>query len=331
MGSIFTPFFIHEGASGDSSCGSLLADLGTRRISPAHLYNSPVLSSLWHRVHLAHSPLRQSPKKGSCEYSRFAQSMLPLVSGKKVTVTSLGCGDGYKDALFLKTWQKAASSISYQPVDISAHLVKKACDSCSKLSRVQIMPGVCGNLADQQFIQDISHLQKDKSLKIGFYFGINPNFQQVDFFNLLKKSFLHFDHVVFSANLAPGDDYEKGVRKIFTQYDNPETRDWFLEFLGSLGIRAQKKALEFSIRKFLRPLPHYAICVNYIFPEKTALSLYGQRVSFKKGESLDIFHSFRHTLQTLKGFSLLSQLTITREQVSPDQQEALLSVQKKSA
>ena len=38
------------------------------------------------------------------------------------------------------------------------------------------------------------------------------------------------DIMLLSANLAPGPDYEAGVRRVLPLYDNGLTRDWLPDF-----------------------------------------------------------------------------------------------------
>ena len=72
--------------------------------------------------------------------------------------------------------------------------------------------------------------------RITTFFGMIPNFEPQIILPRLASLVRPKDFLLFSANLAPGNNYAAGVKKVLPQYDNPLTRDWLMTFLLDLGV-----------------------------------------------------------------------------------------------
>jgi len=79
------------------------------------------------------------------------------------------------------------------------------------------------------------------------FFGMIPNFEPQLILPKLAALVRPDDHLLFSANLAPGPDYAAGVQRILPLYDNFLTRDWLMTFLLDLGVEQGDGELRFSI------------------------------------------------------------------------------------
>jgi hypothetical protein len=74
-----------------------------------------------------------------------------------------------------------------------------------------------------------------------------PNFEPQIILPKLAALVRPKDFLLFSANLAPGQNYAAGVKKVLPQYDNPLTRDWLMTFLLDLGVERNDGKLHFKI------------------------------------------------------------------------------------
>jgi hypothetical protein len=63
-----------------------------------------------------------------------------------------------------------------------------------------------------------------------------PNFEPRNILPRLAALIRPRDQLLFSANLASGQDYRAGVERILPLYDNALTRDWLSTWLFDLGI-----------------------------------------------------------------------------------------------
>ena len=103
------------------------------------------------------------------------------------------------------------------------------------------------------------------------------------------------DHLLFSANLAPGADYASGVQRILPLYDNALTRDWLMTFLLDLGVERGDGALRFVIENDPGGSDLKRIVACFHFLRSREIRLEGELFDFHVGESMRLFFSYRHT------------------------------------
>ncbi|MEY4917134.1 MAG: hypothetical protein RL616_1047, partial [Verrucomicrobiota bacterium] len=101
------------------------------------------------------------------------------------------------------------------------------------------------------------------------------------------------DSLLFSANLAPGDDYAAGMKKILPQYDNPLTRDWLAAFLYDLGVEPRDGDLHFSIETGGLDLQRFV--AKFHFRRARQIKVSGEEFIFARGEAIQLFFSYRYT------------------------------------
>jgi uncharacterized SAM-dependent methyltransferase len=129
------------------------------------------------------------------------------------------------------------------------------------------------------------------------FFGMIPNFEPDNIMPRLAALVRPGDILLFSANLAPGPDYAAGVLRILPGYDNAETRDWLLTFLFDLGIEPGDGTLKIDIED-AQALKR--IVADFHFSCDRALTVYGERIEFRSGESLRLFFSYRYTPEKIE-------------------------------
>jgi hypothetical protein len=98
--------------------------------------------------------------------------------------------------------------------------------------------------------------------------------------------------LLFSANLAPGRDYQAGTQQILPQYDNPLTRDWLLAFLFDLGMEAGDGELRFAIED-VHDLKR--IVARFHFNRSRTVAIDDEQFNFAVGDSIRLFFSYRYT------------------------------------
>ena len=133
------------------------------------------------------------------------------------------------------------------------------------------------------------------------------------------------DLLLLSANLAPGDDYRRGVEAILPQYDNAETCDWLLSFMEGLGVPPPAGQLRFWIEEVDGLL---RIIANFDFIETHKLSVPGESIEFAAGRSLRLFFSYRHTVQTLAKCLAKHGLDVVGSQIDFSGEEGVFCVKR---
>ena len=128
------------------------------------------------------------------------------------------------------------------------------------------------------------------------FFGMIPNLEPDVILPKLRALLRGEDQLLFSANLAPGEDYRSGVGTVLPQYDNTETRDWLLSFLVGLGVPETAGELVFEIEPVDELL---RIVADFNFTQSQPIVVDGERVMFESSQTLRLFFSYRHTVETL--------------------------------
>ncbi|HZV36040.1 MAG TPA: L-histidine N(alpha)-methyltransferase, partial [Verrucomicrobiae bacterium] len=132
------------------------------------------------------------------------------------------------------------------------------------------------------------------------FFGMIPNFEPQMILPRLASLIRPGDHLLFSANLAPGADYAAGVKQILPLYDNALTRDWLMTFLTDLGVDQSDGELRFGIENDPAGSGLKRIAAHFHFSKAREIRLDEEAFQFRRGESIQLFFSYRHTPEHVK-------------------------------
>jgi L-histidine N-alpha-methyltransferase len=286
----------------------LLESLRSRRINHKFHYDSYKQAQKWLALHEGYSPARRDLDCERIYDEAFATAAAQV--GHGVHVIGLGCGGGQKEARLLRLVQDS----SYWPCDVSLALVLTAREAALKiLPEERCSPVVC-DLAEAK---DLASLFPKQGKRIVTFFGMIPNFEPSVILPKLASVLTKDDLLLFSANLAPGEDYGAGVRTILSQYDNELTKEWLLTVLLDLGAEREDGQVEFSIEQTGEG--YFRVVADFVFTNACEIRVRSVSFTFTAGEKLRLFFSYRyqpqHIVQLLKaqGISVVQQF-ITRSE-----------------
>jgi uncharacterized SAM-dependent methyltransferase len=221
----------------------LLDSLRTRHVNHKFHYDSVQQTQKWLALHQACSPTRNDADCAAI-YDRGFAAAAVRVKSKAVHVIGLGCGGGQKDTRLLKLLKKAGRGVFYTPCDVSTAMVLTARQTAlAVLPEKNCFPFVC----DLATADDLPDILATRHPSLVTFFGMIPNFEPQIILPKLASLVRPKDFLLFSANLAPGQNYAAGVKKVLPQYDNPLTRDWLMTFLLDLGVERNDGKLHFKI------------------------------------------------------------------------------------
>jgi uncharacterized SAM-dependent methyltransferase len=293
---------IHPSQFPEKVARDLSDSLRTRQLNHKFLYESYKQSRKWLAVHQTYSPWATDRSIAATYDSSFVAAIRHIPT-PRVHVIGLGCGGGHKEARLLQRLKGAGKEILFTPVDISPPLVVTAyhaaaavmSDSHSSISNHPLSGLIC-DLATAGDLHVLFEQQTPPdTLRLLTFFGMIPNFEPQIILPRLRALARPHDRFLFSANLAPGDDYEAGVRRILPQYDNGLTRDWLLTFLLDLGVERKDGAIEWSVE---RP-PHdddlLRVTAHFRFTRPCVLRVAEEAFEFHAGETIRLFFSYRYT------------------------------------
>ncbi len=304
----------------------LLASLRTRRVNHKFHYDSVKQTQKWLALHEAHSPARYD-KNCLATYDKAFIATANKIQAKSVHVIGLGCGGGQKDVSLLKQLLARRKKISYTPSDVSTAMVLVAQQAAQKiLSAKNCFPLVC-DLATAKDLPAIfnSRITNHESRLVTF-FGMIPNFEPRQILPKLAELLHPNDSLLFSANLAPGDDYAAGMKHILPQYDNPLTRDWLAAFLYDLGVEPRDGKLRFSIEAGGLGLQRFV--AKFYFRRARQISVSGEHFSFARGEAIRLFFSYRYTRERVRKILAQHGLAVDEQWITESGEEGVFLCQR---
>jgi uncharacterized SAM-dependent methyltransferase len=291
-------------------------------------YDSVKQTRKWLALHQAYSPSRHD---ADCRaiYEKGFKAAIAQIKAKRVHVIGLGCGGGQKDTRLLKLLKARGREIFYTPCDVSTAMVLVARRTAlAVLPEKNCFPFVC----DLATADDLPDILVTRHPSLVTFFGMIPNFEPQIILPKLAALVRPKDFLLFSANLAPGNNYAAGMKKILPQYDNSLTRDWLMTFLLDLGVGRNDGRLRFKIetcrsrraclaiagrrrkeaqtsrsisakknQRLLTSSPTIKevelkrIVADFYFTRVRRIVADGERFDFHAGDSIQLFFSYRYT------------------------------------
>jgi hypothetical protein len=295
----------------------LLESLRTGEINHKFHYDSVKQTQKWLALHQAYSPSRADPDCAAI-YDRSFEAMAKRIDTKRVHLLGLGCGGGQKDTRLLTLLRKRGKEIFYTPSDVSTAMVLVAREAALKILPEQnCNPLVCDLATAKDLPQVLKKMPASDAERIITFFGMIPNFEPNLVLPRLAALVRSEDWLLFSANLAPGNDYDAGVGKILPLYDNELTRDWLMTFLTGLGVKADDGEVDFVIENVVvvedepsggreRSVIRGAVgtlkrvVAHFRFWREKAIALDGERFQFGPEKPIRLFYSYRHTPELMR-------------------------------
>jgi L-histidine N-alpha-methyltransferase len=321
----FAQLIIHESQFPAQVRRDLLASLRTRQINHKFHYDTAKQAQKWLAVHETYSPARLDPDCTRIYDDAFAGAIHQVV-GKRVNLIGLGAGGGQKDARLLEMLSATNKDIVYRPVEGGTAMALIAREESLRI----IAPGRCFplvcDLANTRLSEILEIPGREEATRVFTFFGMLPNFEPGVILTELAGGLRAGDVLLVSANLAPGPDYDGGIRKIMPFYDNPETRDWLMTFLLDLGIEERDGSLEFSVQNDPAGSGLKRIEANFKFARRRKFQVDSEQFQFEPRDSIRLFFSYRHTPELLQKILQSRGLRIAQQWITLSEEEGVFRI-----
>ena len=319
---------IHSSQFPASVQRDLSHSLRTRQINHKFHYDSVKQAHKWLAVHEAYSPARTDPDCVATYDSSFRGTVGKLAA-QRISFISLGCGGGQKDIQLLRMLREAGKEVFYTPSDVSLALVLTAYQSATEVIPAQhCHPLVC----DISTAEDLSQLLKERVVpnasRLIAFLGMISNFESPKILPKLTHVLEGEDHLLLSANLAPGLDYETGIQTVLPLYDNELTRDWLLTLLLDLGIERQDGDVRFVIEDCPSEPGLKRVTSYFIFHRLRQIRLSETVFNFAAGDAIRLFFSYRHTPDRIRRLLAQHQIAVLEQWISRSQEEGVFLCRK---
>jgi L-histidine Nalpha-methyltransferase len=314
---------IHESQFPENVRRDLLTSLRACKINHKFHYDSVKQTQKWLALYQIYSPTRND-KNVRAIYEQSFEAAAAKIKSKSGYVIGLGCGGGQKDTRLLKLLKSRGKEIFYTPCDVSTAMVLTARQTAlAALPGKNCFPFVC-DLATTDDLQK-SLVVRHHSLVT--FFGMIPNFDPLDILPKLASLVRANDFLLFSANLAPGNNYANGVKKILPQYDNAPTRDWLMTFLLDLGVRKNDGKLKFTIETGGFGLKR--IVARFHFTHARRIEIESERFKFRSGDSIQLFFSYRYTPELVSKILSRHRLKVCEQWIAKSEEEGVFLCRRK--
>jgi len=291
---------IHSSQFPESVRSDLFQSLRTRAVNHKFHYDSIKQTQKWLALHQIYSPSRHDADLVAI-YDQSFRAAAEMISHSQVHLIGLGCGGGQKDTRLLKELHTAGKQLSYTPCDVSSAMVLVAREAAlSVVADENCSPFVCDLASANDVAEEFSKLDPAGAARLISFFGMIPNFEPSAILPRLTELIRPGDTLLFSANLAPGSDYARGVEKILPQYDNPQTGEWLMTFLLDLGVERTDGELRFSIENDDAGLGLKRVVARFYFNQPRAIQIESKSFDFAVGDSIRLFFSYRYTLELVE-------------------------------
>jgi uncharacterized SAM-dependent methyltransferase len=256
-------------------------------------YDSVKQTQKWLALHQAYSPTRNDADCVAIYENGFAAAAAKIKT-RPVHIIGLGCGGGQKDTRLLKLLKSRGQEIFYSPCDVSMAMVLVARQTAlAVIPEENCFPFVCDLVMTDDLPAFFDSRFTIHDSRIVTFFGMIPNFEPEEILPKLSSLVRPKDFLLFSANLAPGNNYTAGMKKILPQYDNAPTRDWLMTFPLDLGIEKSDGELRFTIESGDFDLKR--VVARFHFSRARQIKVDGESFKFRRGESIRLFFSYRYT------------------------------------
>jgi L-histidine Nalpha-methyltransferase len=307
---------IHHSQYPDAVEQELKRCLRERTINHKFHYASYKQTEKWLALHEAYSPARTDPDCAAIYDAAF--EVTASARNGPVHLIGLGCGGGQKDVRLLELLSRGGRILRYTPVDVSTPMVLVA--ALAAKSRIgESLPVVC----DLELAADLSWLIDQQSLKeatrLLSFFGMIPNFHPDRILPKLSELVGPNDLLLFSANLAPGPDYRRGVERVRPLYDNELTGDWLLTVLLDLGIERKDGELQWTMQgeTFLR------LEAGFTFHRERTIRLGQDQFHFAPGEWVRLFFSYRYTPELISELLRSHGFNVEQQWITKSEEEGV--------
>jgi len=329
-------FVIHASQFPENVRRDLLESLRARRVNHKFHYDSVKQTQKWLALHQAYSPTRND-----ADYRRIYENSFKVaaskIQSKKVHAIGLGCGGGLKDTRLLKLLKTSGKEIFYTPCDVSTAMVLTARQTAlAVLPEENCFPFVC-DLATADDLEKVvgsarcadqtpQHGIPTKTARLITFFGMIPNFEPQDILPKLASLIRPRDFLLFSANLAPGNNYAEGVKKILPQYDNALTRGWLMTFLLDLGVEQRDGELRFGIEAGRFGLKR--VVARFHFRRPCRIEIEDEKFAFRRGENIQLFFSYRYTPERVHDTLVRYKLKVCNQWIMKSEEEGVFLCQR---
>jgi uncharacterized SAM-dependent methyltransferase len=328
----FARLAVHPSQFPENVRRDLIDSLRSRQLHHKFHYDSIKQAQKWLELHEAYSPSRIDPDCAAVYDRCLEEAIHRLPPGRRVQVAGLGCGGGQKEARLLQRLRAGGREVFYAPSDVSTALVLTARAAALEfIPDDHCSPVVLDLNTTDDLAAVLDQLPPVGVRRIVTFFGMIPNFDPHSVWPKLAGLLGPEDILLLSANLAPGGEYDQGVRRVLPQYDNPLTRDWLMVFPRDIGAEEEDGDTRFVIEEAPPGSGLKRIAAYFHFRRPRKLPIGEHRFVFDTGDAIRLFFSYRYSPAHLRSWAARYGLQVRREWITRSEEEGVFLLNRLSS
>lgn len=327
---MIVPINVHSSQFPEQLKEELLESLRSRKLNHKFHYENRRQAQHWLNLHDKYSPSRKDSDTRAT-YDEIFATASKFVETPAVHIIGLGCGGGEKDMMLVEKLQRLGKMLVYSACDSSVPLVLVARQKALKILDERHVHDLVADFTNADDLQRIFITQTTgNSTRVINFLGMIPNFEPGEILPVISSLIRPNDLLVFSANLAPGEDYRSGVEKVLGQYDNPETRAWLTCVLDDIGITSDDGQLRFGVEENANDSGLHRIVAHFEFSREKTIRMEDEEFEFTSGDTLRVFYSYRHTPDTIRKWLGKESIEVVDERITCAGEEGIFICRKNS-
>ncbi|MGB0581286.1 MAG: L-histidine N(alpha)-methyltransferase [Limisphaerales bacterium] len=324
---MIVPVNVHSSQFPEQLQQELLESFRSRKINHKFHYETRGQAQRWLRVHDKYSPSRTDDETKQQFVEVFAAAS-KFVEKPAVHIIGLGCGGGTKDIMLVEHLRRLGKMIVYSACDSSVPLVLTAQQKAlAILDERHVHDLVADFVAAEDLKRTFITQTTGNSTRIINFLGMIPNFEPADILARISTLLRPNDILIFSANLAPGDDYRAGVEKVLPQYDNEETRHWLMSVLNDQGIDFIDGDLKFEVEE-VEANGLIRVVAKFHFNVDKTITIDDEEFPFAADDTIQVFFSYRHTPETVRTWLGKESIEVVDERITAGGEEGIFICRK---
>jgi uncharacterized SAM-dependent methyltransferase len=218
--------------------------------------------------------------------------ILDRIKEDKVNIIDLGCGNGEK-AAFLISLLSQKLKVRYCPIDISAHMVRKAIETVSKLPIEEVIE-FQWNISDFENLENVAPLLKKGDFKRNVFLILGNTIGNFDIHEILyqiRSAMNSGDLLIIDA----ARDDKKHEERAKHYRESKDFDEWMSAVPMQLGL--SREDLEFGVR-FKTP----RLEVYYTINKDKVIHFQNKTLQFFKGDQIIILTAYKYLEEDLTSF-----------------------------
>lgn len=219
------------------------------------------------------------------------KNIISKISGEKINIVDLGCGDGKKAVLFINKL-KGNVKLRYCPIDISDYMVEKALSNIRKTDVEEVVK-FQWNISDFENIENISNLLRFGDFKKNFFLLLGNtlgNFEINELLYEIRSAMKGGDYILIGNGLD-----NRHPEEILRSYNTAEVDEFLKHIPLQIGLKEDEIKLG---TRFVNS----RVEIYYTITKDRVIKFQNKVLTFNVGDQMLVSVSYKYSKKDFMSF-----------------------------